>query len=63
MSEQAKIHNSDPVITFDQPLYWKAVNIIRNEPLSSPLKSIVVRLGGFHTEMSFLGSIWVFNEQ
>jgi hypothetical protein len=30
--------------------------MIQNEPVSSPLKSIV-RLRGFHTEMSFLGSV------
>lgn len=38
-------------------MYWKAVNIIVNEPDQSNLKSTVVRLGGFHTEMSFLGAI------
>jgi hypothetical protein len=32
-------------------------NIIQNEPDDSALKSIVLRLCGFHTEMSFLGSI------
>jgi hypothetical protein len=31
--------------------------IIQKEPLDSPLKSLVLRLGGFHTEMSFIGSI------
>ncbi|VDI67384.1 tripartite motif-containing protein 63 [Mytilus galloprovincialis] len=57
ISKEARRHNADPVVTFDQPLYWKAVNIILNEAESSTLKSMVVRLGGFHTEMSFLGSI------
>ena len=28
-----------------------------NEPVGSKLRSIVLRLGGFHTEMSFLGCI------
>lgn len=46
-----------PVITFDQPLYWKALMIIHNEENNSPLKSIILRLGGFHMQMSFLGSI------
>ena len=46
-----------PVITFDQPLWWKALLIVKQEPEDSHLKSIVVRLGGFHTEMSFLGSV------
>ena len=56
VSKEARRHNSDPVLTFDQPLYWKGRNIIQNEPDDSALKSDL-RLGGFHTEMSFLGSI------
>ena len=31
--------------------------IIMTEPLDSDLRKIVFRLGGFHTEMSFLGCI------
>lgn len=46
-----------PVLTFDQPLSWKAQLIIENEPVSSILKSIVLMLGGFHMQMSFLGAI------
>ena len=57
VSKEARRHSSDPVLTFDQPLYWKGRNIIQNEPDDSALKTIVLRLGGFHTEMSFLGSI------
>ena len=45
------------MVTFDQPLWWKALNIILSVPDKSPLKSIILRLGGFHTLMSFLGSI------
>jgi hypothetical protein len=41
-----------PCITFDQPLWLKAVEIITATSLN-----IVCRLGGFHTMMSFLGSI------
>ena len=55
--EQANYNNTTPVITFDQPLYWKAQTIIANEPSSSRLKSVVLRIGGLHTEMSFLGCI------
>ncbi|KYN50525.1 hypothetical protein ALC57_00165 [Trachymyrmex cornetzi] len=48
------------VVTFDQPLYYKAKDIItsidpRNDPYN--LRFIFVRLGGFHMLMSFLGSI------
>ncbi|XP_060600668.1 uncharacterized protein LOC132754090 [Ruditapes philippinarum] len=54
---QCRSHSTTQVITFDQPLYWKALNIIMNESEESEIKNVVVRLGGFHTEMSFLGSI------
>ena len=51
--EQAKQMNIEvPYVTFDQPLWLKAVGIIEDSRLP-----IVCRLGGFHTLMSFLGSI------
>ena len=31
--------------------------MIMSDPLDSDLRKIVMRLGGFHTEMSFLGCI------
>lgn len=46
-----------PVISFDQPLWWKAQIILASEPPESKLHSLVLRLGGFHAEMSFLGCI------
>ncbi|KAJ8386430.1 hypothetical protein AAFF_G00170270 [Aldrovandia affinis] len=57
LCEHAHRHNAIPIITFDQPLWWKALLIIEAEPEGSDLSNIVLRLGGFHTEMSFLGSI------
>ena len=39
-----------PIITFDQPLRWKALMLIRSEPLVSDLRRIVLRLVGFHAE-------------
>ena len=57
VSEHAKRHNVTPIITFDQPLWWKALMIIMSEPEGSDLKGIILRLGGLHTEMSFLGCI------
>ncbi|CAG2215124.1 unnamed protein product [Mytilus edulis] len=56
-SSFAHRYQKPPVVTFDQPLYWKALCIVTNEKTESDLKQIVLRLGGFHTEMSFLGSI------
>ena len=41
-----------PVVTFDQPLWYKAQGIIADKGLN-----IVCRLGGFHKLMSFMGSI------
>ena len=41
-----------PCITFDQPLWLKAVEIIKAKSLN-----IVCRLGSFHTMMNFMGSI------
>ena len=57
ISEQARRYHFTPVVTFDQPLWWKALMIVQNEPQESALKSIVLRLGGLHIEMSFLGCI------
>ena len=50
-------HQLDPVATFDQPLYWKAAEVILDSPQSSHLKCIVLFLGGFHTFMNLLGAI------
>ncbi len=41
-----------PCITFDQPLWLKAVEIIKAKSMNT-----VCRLSGFHTMMSFMGSI------
>ena len=46
VSEKAKRYNVTPIITFDQPLWWKALMIVLNEPQQSDIKSIVLRLGG-----------------
>lgn len=44
-------------VTFDQPLYIKACDIISSCPENSDLSTIIVRLGGFHLLMSFMGCI------
>ena len=33
------------------------MSILNDEPESCPLRKIILRLGPFHTEMSFLGAI------
>ena len=57
VSSQAGKYNVTPGLTFDQPSYWKAPTKIRSQPTDNALKDVVLRLGGFHMEMSFLGSI------
>ncbi len=57
VSEHARRHGVTPILTFDQPLWWKAFMIVKSEPEESDLRGIVLRLGGFHTEMSFLRCI------
>ena len=46
-----------PIVTFDQPLWWKAKMIVHEEPESSALRNIILSLGSFHTLMNFLGCI------
>jgi len=54
ISSHALRHQSYPVVTFDQPLWWKEHTMVESAP---ELQPAVIRLGGFHTQMSFLGSI------
>ena len=53
VTDQArKLHMPDTCITFDQPLWLKAVEISKAAGLN-----VVCRLGGFHLLMSFIGSV------
>jgi hypothetical protein len=56
INEADKINLKTVFVTFDLPLFMKAVNIVLSAPTDSSLKRIVVRLGGFHLIMSFLGT-------
>ena len=47
-----KLNITTPSITFDQPLWLKAAEIAIEKSLD-----IVINLGGFHTLMSFAGSL------
>ncbi|WAR07373.1 LOW QUALITY PROTEIN: hypothetical protein MAR_017331, partial [Mya arenaria] len=46
-----------PVITFDQPLFQKATNIVAYCTSTDPLKKTILRLSAFHTEMRSIGHI------
>lgn len=54
---QALKNNVAPIVTFDQPLYIKALAIISSETVDNDLKKVVLRLGTFHHQMSFMGTI------
>ena len=54
---QAKRLGVTAILTFDQILWRKAILIVSREPQSSDLRELVLRLGGMHMEMSFLGCI------
>lgn len=60
-ASKAKSNNQKTCfVTFDQPLYFKAREILACIDVNNDthnLGSIVVRLGGFHTLMPFLGAI------
>ena len=58
ISSHARRHNVTPIVTFDQPLWLKATNVKENVPPDNHIASIVLKLGGFHTIMSFLGALW-----
>jgi hypothetical protein len=51
------LHQYTCFVTFDQPLYFKAREITSSNDENSKLSNVVVRLGGFHLLMSFMGSI------
>lgn len=48
VSDQALQHKKTAILTFDQPLYWKAYEIKAKKQANSDLKKMVLRLGGFH---------------
>lgn len=50
-------HNMPAIITFDQPLFWKASEIANAVPDDSPIRNVVLMLGSFHTFMNLLGAI------
>ena len=45
------------IVTFDQPLFMKAREIVAASEPGSEIPKVILRLGGFHMLMSFLGCI------
>ena len=58
MVDIAYKHGKPPVITFDQPLFWKASMIVKGST-DVHFKPITLLLGTFHTPMRLLGCIGV----
>lgn len=52
------VDDGKKVLTFDQPLWIKGIKIILERDIS-----IILRLGGFHLEKSFLGCIGYIMEE
>ncbi|CAG9773585.1 unnamed protein product [Ceutorhynchus assimilis] len=52
LSETRKNHQQTCIVTFDQPLFQKASEIVYAEEMP-----IILRLGGFHLLMSFMGAV------
>ena len=55
--EGEKIGQSKTVVTFDQPLYAKACEMVLAAEPNSPLSHLIIRLGGFYLLKSYLGAI------
>ena len=53
ISTHASNYDAIPDVTIDQPLYWISEGVLHN----SNLFHFVIRLDGFHTLSSFVGSI------
>ena len=55
--KQSSLHHQPCIVTFNQPLYIKARSMVASQPEGSELKSAIIRLGGFHLLISYLGTI------
>ena len=60
ISSHAQRYQQTAVITFDQPLYWKAATIVSCGSDNTLVKDIIVRLCGFYCIMSYLGCVGQF---
>ena len=47
-ADQSKVAGQPCMVTFDQPLFLKACDIVANAAENSALANVIVRLGGFH---------------
>ena len=52
---RVQMYHKRPVCTFDQALWWKALQVLTSPRCN--IQSFIIRLGEFHTRMNFLGCI------
>ena len=57
VSDLARKHGHDPIMTFDQSLYWKVMEIATRKQQKVSFSKMVVMLSTFHTCMSFYSSV------
>ncbi|GBM25279.1 hypothetical protein AVEN_45913-1 [Araneus ventricosus] len=57
LKDSLKYGHNTCVITFDQPFYIKAKELVASSDENNEGSKIVVRVGGFHMCMTFLGTI------
>ena len=62
ISNLAAKHNISPVVTFDQPLFWKASVLQNDTEDGNPVRDVILLLGSFHTLMNLLGAIGTLME-
>ena len=62
LTDLAHKYSLPSIITFDQPLFWKASKIINESVNDASLQKVVLMLGSFHTVMNLLGYIGTLME-
>lgn len=56
-AEECQKRRQKCIVTFDQPLFIKAVDIVSQADETDVLSSVIVRLGGLHLLMSYMGAV------
>ena len=54
---QLSDYDKTRAVTFDQPLYCKAMKLQASLQPDNPIRKCVIQLGDFHRSVSFLGAI------
>ncbi|GBM54180.1 hypothetical protein AVEN_64526-1 [Araneus ventricosus] len=56
-AEKFRKRQQSCIVTFDQPLFIKAMDIVSQADEIDELSKVIVRLGGFHLLMSYMGAV------